>query len=555
MAKTFGIVAVLTVLSKFAGLARDVIVGARYGTGVISDAYQSAYMLTGNFLILLGGLGGPFHTSTVAVVGHKKDDEDAGALVAQVLVITILLMAALSVVTYLLGHFFFVPLWTATYTGAGVESAELKRAFADSTIQQLDIMLPMIVIAGIIGVVYGVLNIFNKVACPSISPAIASIAIIVALFLFNDPSSGLPLAIGTLVGAVGQLIVQLPAFFTTGFKYSLPFKPHPELKKYLMMLLPSIVATEIGQIVTYVDNSFANSTGAGSWTAIVNANRLVQLPLGVLLTAMLVPVLPRFTEQVKDNRLDDLTDDLRRALRVLWFLGLPLSAIMLALPGEIITVLFQRGQWTEYSTMITAAALIPLCPYIFFYLARDLITRVFYAFRDATTPFRVAIVTILVKTFLDYTFVIILAPRIAPSIQAHLGLWLPTSANTSWSLAQAQQICGIAGISVATWIVTIVNLALLTWLARKRVGLLGFRLLISPVAVMLVASALCFGATLGAYRFSEHYLPASNLRIFTGVAIASVAGLLVYLLTCVAAKLEEPHTVAKRLPLIRRLVP
>lgn len=66
LGKVFGLVAILTVLSKFAGLARDILVLQAFGTSTVADAYNYAYVLTGNILILFGGLGGPFHSSTVA---------------------------------------------------------------------------------------------------------------------------------------------------------------------------------------------------------------------------------------------------------------------------------------------------------------------------------------------------------------------------------------------------------------------------------------------------------------------------------------------------------
>lgn len=559
LAKTFGIVALLTILSKFAGLARDIVMARAYGTGLVSDAYNYSYMLTGQILVLFGGLGGPFHVSTVAVVGHKKDDKDAGSLVGQVLAITVLLLAAISILVYFLGHLWLAPMMASQYSKGGYTSVELQQAYQASLLQQLDIMLPLIVIAGVIGVVYGVLNIFNKVAWPSISPAIASIAIIVAIFAFNDPHSGLPLALGTLVGAVGQLVVQLPSFFKTGFKYSIPFKPHPELKKYLSMLIPALVATEIGTLTSYVDAGFTNSIGAGAWTAYQMANKLIQLPLGVLITAMVVPVLPIFTQQAKDDRPDDLKQDLRRALRLLWFLGLPICAILLALPTEIIKALFQRGQWTDYSTWITSASLLLLVPSIFFYMARDLITRVFYAYHDSKSPSFVAILAIFVKAILDYLLVIVIAPQVAPQIYASFGGQLPVELQIPWSLEHSRQatalsVCGIAGISLATTLMTIFNLALLTYFARKKIGLLGFRKLFSPVAIMCVSSIICFAVTLGAYRVCERVLAGLPFSVIIGIAIASSTGFGCYLLACIAAKLDEPHTVAKRLPFIKRFV-
>ena len=72
LSKTFSLVALLSVFSKVIGLARDVVVAAAYGTSVLADAYNYAYLFTGNILILFGGLGGPFHSATVTTLAPKR---------------------------------------------------------------------------------------------------------------------------------------------------------------------------------------------------------------------------------------------------------------------------------------------------------------------------------------------------------------------------------------------------------------------------------------------------------------------------------------------------
>ena len=88
LSKTFSLVALLSVVSKVIGLLRDVVVAAAYGTSILADAYNYAYLFTGNILILFGGLGGPFHSATVATLAPKRSDPEAGSLVAQICLFT-----------------------------------------------------------------------------------------------------------------------------------------------------------------------------------------------------------------------------------------------------------------------------------------------------------------------------------------------------------------------------------------------------------------------------------------------------------------------------------
>ncbi len=515
LGRTFGLVAVLTVLSKIAGLARDIVVAQAYGTGVIADAYNYAYMLTGNVLILFGGLGGPFHSSTVAILTPRKDDRNSGLLMCQVVAITFLALLVVTALVFLLAPQA-VALMQHSYKGGDTAR------FAEQTLLQLKIMLPLIVIAGLVGITYGVLNVYNEVFWPSLSPAIASLAIIVALEFFPDLSSGIPLAAGTLAGAAGQFLAQLPGLFKLKLNWALPLKPQSGLSDYSAMIWPAIFSTSVGQLTVYVDGAFALVLGTGGWTAIVNSNRLIQLPLGVLLTAMLVPMLPRFTQLAADNRPEDLKEELRRSLRFLWFLCLPLSAVLLTIPGPIVRVLFQRGSFDAQSTALVTTALLFIVPSIFFYVARDLMTRVFYALQDSKTPYHVALMAIFVKFLLDYLFVLVLK-------------------------------LGVAGISLATTLITVFNLTLLAIFLRKKIGNLGTMSLLGPLAIMFLSSCLCAAVTLGTHHLIAGSLPGSGLvRQLVAVGTASVAGLLAYAACCLTFSLQEPLMLARRFPITRR---
>lgn len=554
MGKTFGIVAILTVLSKVIGLVRDIVVAHAYGTGIVADAYNYAYLFTGNILILFGGLGGPFHSSTVAILTPCKDDAGAGKLILQVLVFTFFALLAISLVFFLLAPMIGHAMALSYESQIVVEKLpdalkkmskdELAILFKDQVVQQFIIMLPLIVISGLVGISYGVLNVYNRIFWPSLSPAIASVAIIVAVLFFADPQAalftGVPLAVGTLIGAVGQLLAQVPDLLQSKLKWSFSLKPEEGWNEYSKMIWPAIFSTSVGQLIVYVDMYFTLSgpnLGQGAWTAILMSNRLVQLPLGVLLTAMLVPILPRFTEHVNAEKFDELKEEIRRSLRILWFLALPLAALFLVIPAPIIRLLFQHGEFTDESTRIVTLALVLLAPSIFFYVARDLITRVFYAFKDSNTPFHVALIAIVVKAVLDWYFVY------------HTSL-------------------GVGAISLASTVITLVNLTLLTTFLKRRIGFLGFSRLIKPLLIMFFASALCAATAYfvaealsseQALQWGRNLFPGfaayfERLQLLVGVGCASFAGGLVYIAACLVCKLDEPVMVAARLPFVKKFV-
>ncbi len=512
LSKTFRLVALLSILSKVVGLLRDIVVASAYGTSILADAYNYAYLFTGNILILFGGLGGPFHSAAVTTLTPKKSSADAGPLIVQISSITFVALLIVGLAIY-----FFAPEITHLVAGNYGTNDSDRLKFFSETIMQLRVMSPLIILSGLIGITYGVLNVYHLVFWPSLSPAIASIAIIGAILISNDHQSSLPIAIGTLIGAFGQLFAQLPAMFSLGLNYRFQRKLVDGIGNYAKVLWPALISTSIGQLIIYVDSFFCSNIGEGAWTAISNANRLIQLPLGVLITAMLVPMLPRFTDLALNKKNDDLKNEFRRALSFLWFLALPLSAIMLALPEPIIKLLFQRGAFNAQSTHLVATALIYLVPSIIFYMARDLITRVYFAFQDSKTPFYIAMVAIFVKALLDWLFVVVIP-------------------------------LGVAGISLATSIITVFNLVLLTYFLRPKLGSMGFTRLINPVLGMTMAAIATYIIAKYGFAIMQHYFPSMTLiPLSLKIFISATASGSIYFAFTYFGKLDEAKMLWQRL--------
>jgi len=512
LGRTFSVVALLSVVSKIIGLVRDIFIASFYGAGVLSDAYNYAYLFTGNILILFGGLGGPFHSATVTTLTPRRLAQSAGALVTQIVLVTAAVLSVLMIIVCVAAPYL-VQLIAGGYSPT---HPEIREQFIRETVTQLQLMSPLVMLSGLVGISYGVLNVYDRVFWPSLSPAIASLCIIGALLLFPNHETSLPLAAGTLVGALGQLSAQVPQMFRCGLNFQFSTKGQDGLRDYAAVLWPALFGTSIGQLIIYVDGFFCAGINDGAWTAVANANRLVQLPLGVLITAMIVPVLPRFTEHATENRTDDLKADFRRALRFLCFLAMPLTVILMAIPEPIVKLLYERGAWTQAATDMVVSALIFFVPSIIFYIGRDLITRVFYALQDSKTPYRVAILAIFIKAFLDWLLVVVIPMK-------------------------------VSGISLATSIITVFNLTLLAFLLRRKIGNLGITKLVQPIMIMLFAGAATWLAIDLMQQFLIQSVSSQNLFVRIGeIALEAGAGGGVYLLCCIALGLEEPRDLAKR---------
>lgn len=527
LAKTFSLVAFFTLLSKFAGLARDMVVGHAFGLGIVADAYNYAYSITGTILVLFGGQGGPFHTATFATLTKEREGGN-GKLVMQMMAWTAIAMGLIALLVYIFAPIIVQAIVPGTVDASHGYSTAQRLV---EVIKQVRIMAPLIMIAGLVGIGCGISNTYNEHFWPSIAPAFASGAII-TFVLLPHTDGGVALALGTLVGGIGQLAVQIPGMLKSRpcLSFDIFTKLQPGMKEYLVMFLPLTFSTSIGTLIGYVDQAFSSGLEQGGWSAICNANRLVQLPLGILVTAMLVPIGPIFAKHVTAGKIGDLKSELKRALTLLWFLALPVSALLLVEGRSVIKLLFEKGAWTADDTGMVTSVLLILTPMIFFYVARDLLTRVFYAFQDSRTPFAIAVMAILVKIFLDWLFVSIFK-------------------------------LGIGGIALATTIITIFNLSWLYYFLRKRTGRLGTVSMIKPLIIMVAGSALC-GLT--SYLISNNipqttaqYLAsilasmvgltwANKIVLALNIGIASSAGLLLYTAFCYVLKLEELRLVADK---------
>lgn len=440
MFKVAGLVGILTIISKVLGLARDLVIANYFGTSMMADAFNMAYLFTGNFFILFGGIGGPFYSSVIAVL-PKLDGHDPRAIKQFLKSIFLKSFMALTVValiiylskSYIL-QFFIDP---------------AKEEYFNMTLFHINILLPLIVICGPIGILFAILNVYKRYFAPSLSPAVINIILIGTVFVMGDSNNGLALSLGMSLGAVISMLFQVPGYIEVKKQLKeAGSKIHEKLEeikeqlqiakdKYGEILYPALLSTGLGQGIVYVDSFFCDGLGEGSWTSVVMANRLIQLPLGVLLTAFLVPLFPALSSLAKNNNYDEMRVQIKKALRVLVAICLPATFVGVVFAEPLIRLLFERGAFDANSTLMVSTVFFWLCFTIIPYLYRDTVTRVFYSLGDSRTPMFVGALAIALKIACNYYLV------------AKFGL---------------------AGIPMASIIVIIVNFVILSLLLKRKTG-------------------------------------------------------------------------------------
>lgn len=461
--KAAWLIAFVTIISKFMGFFRDVVTANYYGAGLTSDAYFYAYQIPALALILLGGVGGPFHSATVAVFAKLIPDtgaaveEKVNKLYNTFLTVSFLLFMFLTVLVFIFSD----QIMSFIISNGNQELIRLSSL-------HLKIMSPILIIGGIIGIYYGLLITYKEFLLPNLSPIVMSIVIILAISLARNDNIGIALATATTVGAICQFIVQFPKIWKLGFKIkpNLDIKENEEFKNLMELLFPAILSSTVGQVYVYVDMFFASQLSSGAWSAIGYANRIFQFPVGILVTAFLVPLFPIFSKLVGEKNYKDIRYYFNKGVGLLNFVSFPILIAIILLAKDGVKLIFERGAFGPEATVMVSQALIFLSIAIIPYVFRDSVTRIFYSFNDSKTPFIVAMSSIMLKFILNMFLV---------------------------------KPLGIGGITLSTSLVTLFNGSLLGFLLLRKMDM-DYKIYFKNLFKMAIASVFAYGCCVLIYN-------------------------------------------------------
>ena len=494
------LIAVVTIISKLIGFIRDVTIANCYGASTVSDAYFYAYQLPALAIIILGGVGGPFHSATVAVFSKlipsmkEKANEQLNNLFNTFLTGSFIFFLIFAILCFIFSD------QIMRFIISGTTNLELVHLAS----MHLKIMSPVLIVGGIVGIYYGILISYREFMLPNVSPILMSIVIIAMITLVKQDNNGYVLAIATTIGALCQFVYQLPKIKKLGFRLNPNFNfSNPNFKQICELLFPAVLSSTIGQVYVYVDMFFASALVAGAWTSIGYSNRIFQFPVGILGTAFLVPLFPIFAKLVAQSDFEGVKRYFNKGVGVLFFAALPMVIGVWTLGYDGVKLIFERGAFDDNAAMMVTQALsflsLSMLPYVF----RDSITRVFYSFNDSATPFLTALCSIVLKFLLNWVLVTKLA----------IG-------------------GGIGGITLSTSLVTLFNATVLALLLRRKIKL-NYNKLFKNFLKMLIAAAVTFFVCffMGTwFNISFAYLPAKIFELYKILFIGFLCiGVYVYL--------------------------
>jgi putative peptidoglycan lipid II flippase len=516
LAKISGIVGIATLISKVFGLVREQLVAAAFGIGTVVNAYSYAYVIPGFLLILLGGINGPFHSALISVLS-KRDKKDAAPLVETVTTLVSLILIIVAILLFI-------------FAGISIDilAPGLQTDVREMAILQLQIMAPLAVFAGLIGIGFGTLNAANVYWLPSISPLFSSVTLVIGvgflLWFLGDKIDApeyvklgsVVLAGTTLLGGILQWLVQLIPQSKAGMgKLRLRFDwKIPGVMDVIKVMGPATLSSGMLHINVYTDLYFASYI-ANAAAAMRYANFIVLTPLGIISNMILVPFMPVFSRLTAPENWPDLKLRIRQGLLLTALTMLPLTAIFIALSVPIVKVIYERGMFKSDASAIVAPVLMAYGVGMFFYLARDVLVRVFYALGDGETPFRISIGNIFLNAILDYFLVDIFATP---------------------------------GLVFATIGVNVISTVLMLGILHKRLN--GFPLgewgiaLFGLVIATIISGFASWGVNLG---FTQLFNSNNLFLLLIQLGISTLVALVIFALISLQLKLPEVEMLATRI--------
>ena len=501
LARSAGVVGAATLTSRLLGLVRDQVLAYLFGAGNAMDAFNVATRIPNLLrdLFAEGAMSAAFVPAFMRRLTHEGRAE-AWRLGNQ-------LLNALVVVTgafVLAGMLFAEPLVRLLAGSYADVPGKLEL-----TVFLTRLLLPFLTLVAVAAALMGMLNSLNRFFTPALSPAMYNVGIILsgALLVPLMPGLGLDpivaIAVGALLGGMGQVALQVPALLREGFRYRATLDPSdPGLRHILRLMGPGTLAGAAVQINLLVNMVLATGQGTGAVSWLGYAFRVMYLPIALFGVSIASATLPVVSRHAAREDIDGIRDAVSRALRLMLAVNVPATVGLIALGVPVVQLIFERGSFTPEDTAATAAALLFYAPGLAGYSAVRIAVPCFYALGSSVTPTAISMAAVTLNIVLN----LLLVERM-----------------------------GYRGLALGTSIAALANAVILLAVLRRRLHGLDLHRVLTVFAKITVASAamgaaacMTHGRLLEAWPGAELVtrLGRVSTSIALGVAVLAAAALL-----------------------------
>jgi putative peptidoglycan lipid II flippase len=489
----------LTMVSRVLGYLRDFLIARIFGASLATDAFFVAFKIP-NLLRRMFAEGAFSQAFVPVLSGYKNRDgvEETRALIDRVA--TLLFLAL--VVTAALGMALAPIIVYLTAPGFAADPQKFQL-----TVTMLRITFPYIAFISLVALAAGILNTWNRFSVPAITPALLNLSFIFGALLFADrfEQPVMVLAWAVFVGGALQLAFQVPFLVRLGLlpRWRLDWK-HPGVRRVLTLMAPAAFGVSVSQVSLLINQIFASFLVTGSISWLYYADRLMELPAGVLgvaLGTILLPSLSKYHATGNDAEYSRLLD---WGLRMTLLLALPSAVALAVLALPLIATLFHYGRFTTNDAWMTQQALVAYSIGLLGIILVKILAPGFYARQNIATPVKIGIFTLVATQLMNLAFV---APL------KHAGLALAIGLGACLNAALLYRFLRKDGFYIPQpgWVlfflkvaasVALMAVVLFTTMGDARWWLAaGWHLKLSAILGLVVLGSATYGACLLAFGF------------------------------------------------------
>jgi putative peptidoglycan lipid II flippase len=486
--KAMGTIGGLTMVSRVAGFAREMLMSRIMGASGAADAFFVAFRLPNTFRRLFGE--GAFSAGFVPLFSQRYHGPE-GAAEAKKFSEEVLAVFVPTLILFTLLFEIIMPLFVAAISGYGGEKLALATFLTRIT-------FPYLILISLVSLFSGILNSLTRFAAAAFAPALLNVAMLIALVVVPEGGAmtATALAIGVTLGGVIQLALLIIACRRAGVSLRLR-RPRmtPGVRQFVRVVIPATLGAGVYQISAFIDTFFLARIGTGALSWFNYADRLNQLPLGVIGAALGTAILPQVSRHIGAGEPGKAARVQGEAAELAMLLCLPAALALCVAAQPLIAAIFQGGEFKPEDVRLTALVLSIIVLGLPAYVLVKVLTPGFYSRQDTATPVKTAAVVLLANVALNF------------------------------ALIPPFGIGGLAAaIAIASWLNCIILYVILhrrghfrveAWLASR-----VFRQLIAGAAMVAVLLALRYA--LGSW------FTGSVIQRMAGVAVIVGAGLAVY---------------------------
>ena len=448
----------LTMVSRVLGYARDFFIARLFGASLATDAFFVAFKIPN--LLRRMFAEGAFSQAFVPILAGYRNANSAADTRTLIDSVSTLLFLAL-VVTAALGVAAAPLIVYVTAPGFAPDPEKFGL-----TVQLLRITFPYIAFISLVALSAGILNTWNRFSVPALTPALLNVSFIAGAIWFAqyfDPPV-MVLAWAVFVGGVLQLAFQVPFLLKMGLlpRWRLDLS-HPGLRRVLTLMLPAAFGVSVGQISLLLNNIFATFLKTGSVSFLYYADRLMELPAGVLGVAVGTILLPSLSKYHAQANQDEYARLLDWGLRITVLLAVPSAAALAVLAVPLVSALFQYGRFSADDVWMTRQALMAYSVGLFGLIAVKILAPGFYARQNIVTPVKIGVATLIATQMMNLAFIgplkhagLALAIGLGACLNAALlyrglrksGAYTPMP---GWGLFLAKVLASVVAMALVLW--------------------------------------------------------------------------------------------------------